>query len=277
MSIEKPLPLMVGDKAFYTLTSYDPVEVELTIPSVTDEDVELGLKMTLLDMQGTEKDLDDSAWVAEHFDGLTTKQQVLDAMRQQLTAMNTAMAEQQKMGACADELAKRLCQSIPPQHLARIRETMRMRFIQQLQEQGTTPDEFMRKSGASMEQVDAMIEEQTMSIANADAALSAFAHERKLKVDESEYGRYLGFSDEELPQVIEQARKDGMLDEMKEAALRGKALQTVVAECSCTYKHETPAQARERLARMRALQDAQSAAAQQDKPADEDGSGFQLV
>lgn len=271
MSIEKPLPLMVGDKAFYTLTSYDPVEVEVTIPAVSDEDVQMGLQMTLLDMGGTMADLDDPAWVAEHFDGLQSKQQVLDALRQQLLAMNTAMAEQQKMSACVTELAKRLCQSVPPQHIERIRQTMRMRFTQQLQQEGTTPAEFMARSGATPEQLDAMIEQQTMEIAQGDAALSAVAHERKIKVDESEYGKYLGFSDEESATMIEQARKDGMLEQMHEAALRGKALQVVVAECSCTYQHETPEQTRERLARMRAMQDAQAAAS------DKGDGGFKLV
>ncbi len=29
MAIQKPAPLMIGNKAYYTLTSYDPVEVEV--------------------------------------------------------------------------------------------------------------------------------------------------------------------------------------------------------------------------------------------------------
>ena len=195
MAIEKPLPLMVGNKAYYSLTSYDPVEIEVDVPYTSDEDIQYGLQMTVADLG--------AAWVAEHFDGMTTKQQVVEAMRQQMVAMAAQVAEQQKVGKCVEALSARLCQSIPPQHLEEARQAIRMRFTQQLQEEGMTPDQFLARSGTSMAQLEAMFDRQARQMAEGDAALSAYAHEKKLKVDEHEFGRLLG-----IPAELVAGKKD---------------------------------------------------------------------
>lgn len=284
MPIEKPLPLMVGDKAYYTLTSYDPVEISVDVPYTSDEDVAYGIEMAVADAGGTLKDLDDDAWVAEHFTGIANREQLAVTMRRELTEMAAQAAEQQKLNRCMLALNARLCQSIPPQHLERAREMVRMRFAQQMQAEGLTPEQFLARSGATMAQLETMFEQQARQAAESDAALSAYAHEKKLKVSEEEYPRLLGLSPDQLQTAIEEARKVGQLDEMREAALRSKAAQTMVAECSCSYNHETPEQAHARIAQMRQMRsmyDQQFGAKQAEKPAqekDEGGkTGFKLV
>jgi hypothetical protein len=281
MPIEKPLPLMVGNKAYYSLTSYDPVEIEVDVPYTSEEDIQIGIEMTVADLGGTMADLDNPDWVAEHFDGLTTRQQVVSAMRQQVDGMNAQMAEEQKVGKCVEALSARLGQSIPPQHLEQARQAVQMRFTQQLQAEGITPDQFLARSGATMAQLDAMFDQQARQMCEGDAALSAYAHEKKLKVDEHEYGRLLGLSPDDLKTVMDQARAAGQLDELREAALRSKAAQIVVAECSCTYNHETPEQARRRIAQFRQMQQMYDARFGGDEPKDdapEQGkTGFKLV
>jgi hypothetical protein len=281
MPIEKPLPLMVGNKAYYSLTSYDPVEIEVDVPYTSEEDIQIGIEMTVADLGGTMADLDNPDWVAKHFDGLTTRQQVVSAMRQQVDGMNAQMAEEQKVGKCVEALSARLGQSIPPQHLEQARQAVQMRFTQQLQAEGITPDQFLARSGATMAQLDAMFDQQAHQMCEGDAALSAYAHEKKLKVDEHEYGRLLGLSPDDLKTVMEQARAAGQLDELREAALRSKAAQIVVAECSCTYNHETPEQARRRIAQFRQMQQMYDERFGGDEPkddTDEQGkTGFKLV
>ncbi len=277
MPIQKPLPLMVGNKAYYSLTSYDPVEIAVDVPYTSDEDIELGLDMTLADMGGTRDDLDDPAWVAEHFEGLESADQVREAMRQQVSVMNAQAAEEQKLGKCVEALAARLGQSIPPQHLEQAREALRARFVQQIQADGMTPDQFMARTGTRPDQLEAMFERQAQQMCEGDAALSAYAHEKKLKVDEMEFGRLLGMSPADVQTIIDQARAAGQYDELREAALRSKAAQIVVAECSCTYNHETPAQAKARVAQYRQMQ--QMFAGDPDEGADDPQgkTGFKLV
>lgn len=281
MPIEKPLPLMVGNKAYYSLTSYDPVEIEVDVPYTSEEDIQIGLEVTVADLGGTMADLDNPAWVSEHFEGLTTRQQVEAAMRQQVDSMNAQMAEEQKVGKCVEALSARLGQSIPPQHLEQARQAVQMRFTQQLQAEGITPDQFLARSGATVAQMDAMFDQQARTMCEGDAALSAYAHEKKLKVDEHEYGRLLGLSPDDMQTVMEQARAAGQMDELREAALRSKAAQIVVAECSCTYNHETPEQARRRIAQFRQMQQMYDDRFGNDEPksdADEQGkTGFKLV
>lgn len=281
MPIEKPLPLMVGNKAYYSLTSYDPVEIEVNVPYTSDEDIELGLEMTLADMGGSMASLDDPAWIAEHFEGLSSADEVRKAMRQEVLAMNANAAEQQKVGACVEALAARLCQSIPPQHIDQMKQAIRMHFTQQLAADGMTPEQFMTRTGTSPAQLEAMFDRQARQAAEGDAALSAYAHERKLKVDEQEFGRLLGIPATEVQNVIDQARAAGQYDDMREAALRSKAAQLAVAECSCSYRHETPGEARVRMMQYRKLREEferqmadGEADSQQDSP---EKTGFKLV
>ena len=279
MPIQKPLPLMVGDKAYYSLTSYDPVEITVDVPYTSDDDIELGLDMTLADMGGTRDNLADPAWVAEHFEGLESADQVREAMRQQVAVMNAQAAEEQKLGKCVEALEARLGQSIPPQHLEQAREAIRARFVQQIQADGMTPDQFMARTGTRPDQLEAMFERQAQQMCEGDAALSAYAHEKKLKVDEHEYGRLLGIPATELQNIMDQARAAGQMDELHEAALRSKAAQIVVAECSCTYVHETEEQAHHRMAQLRQMQQMFADRFGEDEPKDDDQNktGFKLV
>jgi hypothetical protein len=280
MPIDKPLPLMVGNKAYYTLTSYEPVEIEVDVPYTSEDDVDYALEMTLREIGGQPSDLDDPAWVAEHFNGLTTRQQVRDAMRQQVSDMNVQMAEEQKMGKCVEALSTRLCQSIPPQLLEQARQAVQMRFTQQLQADGMTPAQFLARTHTTSAQLEAMFDRQAQVMAEGDAALSAYAHEKKLKVDELEYARLLRIPQAEAQKVIDDARAAGQLDQLRDAALSAKAAQIVVAECSCTYNHETPQAAKARIAQYRQMQQM----FEDDKPADQDQgdggqgrTGFKLV
>ena len=163
MSIEKPLPLMMGNKAYYSLTSYGPVEIEVDVPYTTDEDVDLGLQMTLQDLGGTPDDLNDPAWVSEHFEGLSTANEVREHIRQQVFLMNSQLAEQQKLGKCVEALSARLCQSIPPQHIEQTKQLVRMRFTQQLQADGLTPNQFLERTGTTAAQLESMFDRQAQN------------------------------------------------------------------------------------------------------------------
>ena len=283
MPIEKPLPLMVGNKAYYSLTSYDPVEISVDVPYTSEADVDYALEMTVRELGGTLANLDDPAWAAEHFDGMSDKAQIREAVRQQVSAMNAQIAEQQKVGKCVEALSARLAQSIPPQHLEEAKNAIKARFVQQLQAEGLTPDQFLARSGTSAMQLEAMFDRQAQQMAEGDAALSAVAHERKLKVDEMEYGRLLGLAPDALNQVMEQARAAGQLDDLREAALRAKAAQLVVAECACTYNHETAAQAEARIRQYRQMEQMFAERFEKDEPTQEqeppasNGNGFKLV
>lgn len=273
---QKPQPLMLGDKAHYTLSSYDPVEVVVDIPFTTDEDVTFALATVLERMGATRENLSDSAWLAEHFQGITSQEELVTVIRAQITDMNAQVAEQQKVGLAVEKLTERLQQAIPTMLLARYRQAVEMRFQQQLAAEGMTVDQFMANSGASRADINEMLDAQATQVAEQEAALDAYAREKKLAVSEDEYGPLLGIPASDIEGVIKQAKGSGQFEQLKDAALHAKAAQAVAAECSCTYHHETEAEAHERIERvMRMREEYERGFGKEEE--DDKGSGFQLV
>ena len=272
----KPQPLMLGDKAHYTLSSYDPVSVEVTVLQTTDEDIDLALDTLLENAGATRDDLADPVWFAEHFEGVPDEATMREEVRAELNVMNARFAEERKAGLAIAELIKRLEQSIPLMHLARYRQAVQMSFEQQMAAEGMTLNDFLANSGASRNDLDAMFDQQAQYTAEQDAALDAYAREKKLSVAVDEIGQLLGIPADQLDEVIAQTRASGQYDQLHDAALHAKAARSVVAECNCTYHHETEAEARVRIAQAKQLRE------QYDRgfggnDAEESGSGFTLV
>ena len=275
---QKPQPLMLGDKAHYTLSSYDPVSIVVDVARTTDDDVNFAIDTMLGQVGATREDLNDPAFLAEHFEDVKSADELYAAARDELEQVNAQYAESQKVGLAVAELTKRLQQAIPTMLLARYLQGVRMNFEQQLAAEGMTVEQFMARSGASRTDIEEMVGAQARQVAEQEAALDAYAREKKLTVDEDEFSHLLGIPAAGIDEVIKQARAAGQYEQLKDAALHAKAAQSVVAECSCTYRHETEEQAKERVARARRLRaEYEQAFAEAEKEASEPDSGFELV
>ena len=284
MPVEKPQPLMVGNKAYYTLSSYDPVQVTVHVSHTTDEEVTMGLEAMLSDLGATMDALNDPAWVSEHFEGLSSLQEVREAMRQELEFMNMQVAESQKATACVEELTKRLRQSVTPQRLAEAREIVDRSFAESLDADGLTVQQFMERTGTTEAMLETMLEARSRDTAEGSAALLAYAREKKIRVDESELPALMGATPEQAQQVVASSRAAGQYDRLMEGALLSKVTAIVIGECVCTYQHETPAEARERVngfiryqQMMRQRSDEQDSDAGDDEPPAQGRTGFKLV
>ncbi len=233
MNIQKPQPLMVDGKAYYTLTSYDPVEIEVYVPSATDDDVEMMLD-TLLRSAGAGREvLSDANWLKQH-----GSYESVDRQRQTL---------------CAEALAERLGQSVPPAQLAEVRRSIETSLRAQIQASGMRLDDFLAQMGTTQVGLDSTLDEQARSVAEQDAALGAFAQARKLTVEEGDYPRLLHMPASQCQALVEQAKAIGQEEQIRDSALHNHALEVVVAECVTHYHYETPEEARERVAQMRAM------------------------
>lgn len=277
MSIEytKPQPLMVGDKAFYTLTSYEPVKARVIVPAVTDDDVKYALATLLMQMGATPEQFYDEQWFAEHFSDVGSPEELLNEIRSELELVNQNFVAEQKADICRAELAKRLVQAVPAAHLARTREAVQMSFEQSLAADGMTIDTFGARTGTSRAQIEHMLDEQARTVSEQEAALDAFARERKLAVEDNELPKLLGLPEEETKNLLAEARKAGQLSAVMDGALRIKTLMLVMAECECEYHHETPEESKARVEEAARLR-AQYGDMTSDEDADEP-SGFSLV
>ena len=279
---QKPQPLMLGDKAHYTLSSYDPVHVEVEVPYITDEEVAMTVETILNQMGATTADLSDESWLKEHFEDVQTVDELYAAARAQISEMNAQVAEQQKVGMAVAELTKRLQQAVPTMLLARYRQSVMMNFQQQLAAEGLTIEQFMAHSGATQSDINKMFDDQAVRIAEQEAALDAYAREKKLSVGEEEIPQLLGIPAPEAESFIRQAKSAGQYDQLKDAALHTKAAQVLVAECSCTYNHETEEPGKARFEQIKQLREQYERNFAQDNDGETEASpkpssGFTLV
>jgi|LAHU01.1.fsa_nt_gb FKBP-type peptidyl-prolyl cis-trans isomerase (trigger factor) len=277
IDIQKPAPLALGDRYYYTLTSYEPVAIEVEVPLVTDADVDMAVRSIAAERGVTPEQMTDE-WIKANLDGAESLAQVRDAVRSQLAQMNQQLVDSSKPAKAAEELAKRLVQAVPADEVARYREGVRQQFEMELAEEGLTRETFLSSSGASPASLEHMFDQEAKTAAEQSAALDAYAQEKKLSIDDTEIPGLLRLPPKDAAQLIDDARAHGQIEQLRQAAVRNKAAQVVTAEASCSYHHETAEEAKARIAQYEALE--QFAAARQDaeppaEPAAE--SGFKLV
>lgn len=255
MSIQKPEPLVIGNKAFYTLTSYDPVDVEIvTLPS-NDEEMNLVLAYMVKEAGGTMKDLDDPTWVQQHFNGAKNVEELREGVRKEMELVRQDDASRQKADRCLDELASRLCQSVPASEVDATAEDMALSFCEEIAsgapQQNLAIDELLSRMGMSFEQLKASMAEPARVEAERQAALEAYASEKKIKADETELPTLLHLSPADADVILKQARSNNQLDFIMDAATRVKALNALVAESHFSYRPETEEETKARLDAMR--------------------------
>lgn len=246
--IIKPQPLILGGKPHYTLSSYGPVSVEVNVPRVTDEEIELMVDQLLEQAGGTRANLNDPAWMRVHLDGISDVDRLREALRDEVRMANEDMVEQDKTQACLDALAERLGQSVLESEVQAVLDDLVLSFEQ---DAGTSIGGIAAQMGESREDLNGLFREAAERMAAQEAALSAYADEKKLTVDESEYARLLGLPPAQAEQILAQARAYGEEASMRRAALYAKAESCVLAECTCAYHHETEQEAAERVRKLR--------------------------
>ncbi|MCH4052947.1 MAG: hypothetical protein LKG38_02455 [Atopobiaceae bacterium] len=278
MIIEKPEPMQIGGRYYYTLTSYDPVTIEVDKAFITDEDVDEAYA-NLIESAGGDPATADDAFVREHFDDAESTDEVRAALRQQLNEMNDSFVDSQKMSKCATELAKRLRQSVPADVVASYRDMLLQQLEAELSQQGLTRAQFLQASGSNQSVLDKALTTQATAMAEQNAALDAYADELDVEVADDELADLLGMPKESAEQYLGQAREAGLEEELRRTAIRNKANLMLVKSSTCTVHEETEADALERMRGYR------ESGLQQRKGAgsDDDGSdkgghkGFKLV
>ena len=250
---QRPQPLMVDGKPFYTLSSYEPVSVTISIPYTTRQDMEFALELACHARGGTPEDLRDPAWVKRNFD-MDSPDELRLMLRSFLADSNARAARSELPTLCARELATRLEQSVLKADVARARHALRADFLQRLRDDGHTLEEFLDSTAASEQQLDDMFDREAKATAEEAAALDAFAQRRLVHVEYEELPDLLGMSKHETELAVAEARAAGNYADLRAMARRNKALRIVLDECQCTYRYETEAEAAERERDMDALE-----------------------
>lgn len=250
MQIVKPEPLIIGGRAHYTLSSYDPVSIEVDVPYTSEQDIEYAIEGLIAQEDADPQDLQNPAWLKERFD-VSNLDELHHLIYSQMQAMNTDMAEQQKAARCAAALAERLMQSVPAESVSRYILMISETFQHELAQTGNTIERFCIETGVTRADLDQMFYQEASAAAQNEAALDAWAENRKLTVADEELPRLLGLTPQDASTFINEARSHGQLEDIRRAALRTKALEIICAESNCTYVHETPEEAAQRVRELR--------------------------
>jgi hypothetical protein len=259
----RPLPFTVDGRPYYTLSSYDPVRIEVYVPKVTDEDVSYALDGMVRDLGGTVADLDDPQWLQAHFHGARDLGQLRSAVRSQVSASNNLAVRDQVISQTLAALAARLVQRVPADAVERTREQIRAQADARLRERGRSLDE--HEGGSSP--LSDLIDEEALAATEQAAALEALATKRALEVADDELPDLLGADPESARRVVERAREAGTLDDVRRLAVRNKACRLAVSEASVEWHRESDREAAERVAQMRAARAAHAPQGGPDNPA----------
>ena len=253
MRLVKPEPLVIDGRAHYTLTSYGPVSIVVQTQSVTEEDVDLALQAGIIPMGGTLQQASDDAWVRANFADVQTAAELREQARTEMVASVQMMQKELEFDLCAEELCKRLVQEVPQQAVLQLQQSVAQDFAMMLHEQNLSESEFLLQYNMTVEELHEMFAEQARMTAEQGAALDAWIEHRHLTITDTELADYIDVvPTEERQDFIAHAKATGYYEQVREIALRNKALTMVVAEASCTYEEEPLEQAERRRQLMRA-------------------------
>lgn len=227
MEMVKPEPLVIDGRPYYTLTSYEPVTVEVDVHDITEEDVEQAMAFAIAQNGGGPDRLNDDAWIRDKFEGMHGAAELKSTIRSEMEAANQEMMEGQVAVACASELAKRLVQRVTAEQVAAIRQDIEQSFEVTLAEQGATIDLVLAQTGGSRAELDAMFDKQATQTAEQEAAVSAWAQKMGVTV-----------SDDELALMIGGPVPAGQEEKLRAMAIQSRAMHMIMDECSCTYTHD---------------------------------------
>ena len=238
MELVKPEPLIIDGVAHFTLTSYDPVSVEVDVPPLTDADVDQAMLMSVAELGGTPASLNDDAWIRENFEGMNNARELRETIREQMLFMSQEYAEEQKTVRCSIELARRLMQRVSTKRVSEVRRMIDTMFEASLKADGVTMDQFLAQSGMRREEFENMLDTRARGEAETEAALDAWVEHYGMTVTDDELPALLGIDSEQADQFLRQMHATGEIKDARAAALRSKALAEVVNGCECTYHHE---------------------------------------
>ena len=272
----KPFPSNIGDLYLFSLSSYDPVQIEVVVPRVTEVDIDYAIEATL-DSMGLGNERLTDALVAEKLENVNTIAELREVARKQVGEANMQLIEGSKADRCATELAKRLNEAVPPELVEQVRGVMRQAFEHDLAAEGLTMDEFIEQMGATQEMMDDLFASQAEEAIQEEAALDAYAREKKIGIRDDELAEALELSPKEFDQICLQAQKAGAMDSLRIDALRAKVANILAGECSCIYKNESEEDAQSRMEQFRRLQQMQRDAKVRVEKVGGDHPGFKLV
>lgn len=231
----KPTALNLSGYKFYTLSSYDPVNLEITRPRITSFEVEFGM---------------DAMYIAHktrsYSDEDFTFDELRDVVRESMDISNRINLTRQLSDLALDDLSVRLEQSISDEAFDFVRD----RLSEYLESRDEGDESFDDDPFDDLDVNEDDFEERVATLALRSAALTAWIEHFDITFNDDEMASLLcwpapsdGFEDE----VLDEAHKRSSDDELYRLALTNKALKDILSRANIVYHDETVVDAYRRL------------------------------
>ena len=213
----------------FSLSDYDNVRITLPEkPSISSEDVDAQLFGFVLSTGRSVNSIDDldDEWVKGNFEGLSTIEDVRQAIVDDYERNLELEYSDMKYRACCDALVERLqgevdeavvasnVESMRQTNQARL-EAMHMSFEQYLRDESMTPDQYEEK-----------LAQETLYLLRLNMALDLLAPVLGIQVGNHEITEYL--SSPNPQKFLEEIREKGQVEAARQAAGRVKTMRRVI-------------------------------------------------
>lgn len=220
------------DPADFELSDYGPVRISLpSIPAVTEEDIEAQLFSFVVASahKGSSikslADLDD-AWVRDHFEGMSTMEDLKASIKQDLEKTSRMGLENYKLQCCNDALIARLEGEVPEAVVTEAMETSRSMYDDRLRASGMTKVQYLRQEKLTEEEYEQKIRADVAYNLSLNVVLDKLIERQGLAVAKEDLTEYLSADNPEA--FLAEIERNGKVDEACQAAARVKAMRQIV-------------------------------------------------
>ena len=236
------IDIVVYPKPELTLSSYDPVAIEVRKPKLTDGDVDAQIvemaravriatlgdagNLSSEDLANMRDPYVDDAWVAAYVPdpNINTVAEMRAEVRRSGEEQLELEFEQMKLSAAAFELGKRLAEPVPQDLIEAMQASMLSELDAQARQQGYTTEQMITERGYTMEEIERSAFAEAEEMLRQGLALDAMFRHAQLTVSESDMRAALssiapGHEDE----AEQNMREGGYLFTIEETASRLRA------------------------------------------------------
>ena len=228
------------DPRDFTLNDYDNVHITMPVkPELSEEDVDAQLleyaRSTGVDIQNV-SELGDG-WAQSFFDGMSTIDEVREAIKNQYDNELEYEYSTIKFHACCDALLARLQGEVDEALLDANVEVAREANLRRLEEMHLTLEQYLREEQLSPDRYEQKLREEMLHQMRLNVALDLEADVLNMQVGNHEITEYLSSPDPE--KFLEEIREKGMVEQARRAAVRVRTMRRIV-ETAVIDNEETP-------------------------------------
>ena len=226
----------------YTLSSYSPLHVEVTIPYILDSDVEITAQNFLTDINPNKEEVTDE-WLKDHLDDIDSFDKLYSSVREQLELLNEKFVKDQVRTKCITQLTLLLEQKVPTKEIEAMQQVLLAKQAETLQSQDITKQQYAEANDTTTEDINNALYNYAATLLEQQAALDAFIKHEDIACFDFEVALKLQITEEQVKALASNDVATSALDQIRQDIKRDKAANKAVHDATVSYLEETKEEA----------------------------------